>query len=298
TRWPTDCSEGCTCNCKEDGSSEPNIYANCSNADLTHMPKIFPTDTRVVDLSGNQLERLDDTLVKNTSSIHSLVLSNNTLRIVDPALIPHSVRNLNLKHNKLSRLPLDLVVKLNLTSLLLAGNPWRCDCEDYAFRQWAEANRNMVQDANEIMCTLDSHSSATMKPFMELGQKQLCPSGRSKLLVYGVPLLVLTACVLTASTGYLKYKREIKVWLYARGLCGWLQCIKEDDLDEDKLFDLFLSFSSKDSSWAYSKLIPRLEAHGFSVCTYDRNFKGGYLVQDIIHEAVTCSRRVLLLFTE
>ncbi|EEC10368.1 toll, putative, partial [Ixodes scapularis] len=111
-------------------------------------------------------------------------------------------------------------------------------------------------------------------------------------------LRMFLACALTASTAYLKYKREIKVWLYARGLCSRLQCIKEDDLDDDKLFDVFLSFSSKDSNWAYNELIPKIESHGFSICTYDRNFKGGYLVQDIIHEAVACSRRILLLLTE
>ncbi|CAN8000783.1 unnamed protein product [Ixodes pacificus] len=109
---------------------------------------------------------------------------------------------------------------------------------------------------------------------------------------------VLLIISLAASTAYLRHKRAIKVWLYARGVCSSLQCIKEDDLDEDKIFDVFLSFSSKDSMWAYEQLIPGVEAHGFSVCTYDRNFKGGFLLQDIIHEAVSCSRRTLLLLTK
>ncbi|XP_040065071.1 protein toll isoform X1 [Ixodes scapularis] len=298
TRWPTDCFESCACYCYEDDSPEQNIYVNCSNAHLMRIPKYFPKGTRIGDFSGNQLERLDDTLVKKAPSIESLILRNNTLSIVEPAVVPDSVRHLNLRNNKLTRLPLDLVEKLNLTSILLAGNPWHCKCEDYAFRQWAEANSYMVQDADEIMCSLQSHTPEAMKPFMKLGQKELCPSATSALLLYGAHVLVFLACALTASTAYLKYKREIKVWLYARGLCSRLQCIKEDDLDDDKLFDVFLSFSSKDSNWAYNELIPKIESHGFSICTYDRNFKGGYLVQDIIHEAVACSRRILLLLTE
>ncbi|CAN7996894.1 unnamed protein product [Ixodes hexagonus] len=100
------------------------------------------------------------------------------------------------------------------------------------------------------------------------------------------------------STFYLKFKRQVKVWLYARGVCSFLQCIKEDDLDGDKLFDVFLSFSSRDSAWAYEQLIPKVEANGFSVCTYDRNFKGGFLLHDIIQEAVSCSRRTLLVLTQ
>ncbi|KAL3203287.1 hypothetical protein MRX96_041967 [Rhipicephalus microplus] len=37
---------------------------------------------------------------------------------------------------------------------------------------------------------------------------------------------------------------------------------------------------------------------GLSYCTYERNFKGGYLLQDIIRDAVGCSRRTLLVLTE
>ncbi|KAM7309480.1 protein toll-like [Ixodes scapularis] len=104
--------------------------------------------------------------------------------------------------------------------------------------------------------------------------------------------------VLTTSTAYLKYKREIMVWLYARGIGGCLQCIKEDEIDEDKHFDVFVSFSSKDSAFVYDTLVPGIEAMGFSACTYHRNFKGGFLIQDIIQEAVSCSRRTLLLLSE
>lgn len=96
---------------------------------------------------------------------------------------------------------------------------------------------------------------------------------------------------------YLRYKRELKVWLYARGVCRSLQCIKEDELDEEKLFDVFLSFSSRDADWVHAQLLPGVEALGFSVCTYERNFKGGFLLQDIIRDAVACSRRTLLLLT-
>ncbi|KAH9362713.1 hypothetical protein HPB48_001190 [Haemaphysalis longicornis] len=101
---------------------------------------------------------------------------------------------------------------------------------------------------------------------------------------------------LAVSAVYLRYRRLLKVWLYARGCT--LQCIKEDELDEEKLFDVFLSFSSKDAGWVHAQLLPGVEALGFSVCTYERNFKGGFLLRDIIRDAVACSRRTLLLLTQ
>ncbi|XP_077523911.1 toll-like receptor Tollo [Amblyomma americanum] len=82
-----------------------------------------------------------------------------------------------------------------------------------------------------------------------------------------------------------------------RGVCSWAHCITEGDLDAEKVFDVFLSFSSKDAGWVHEQLIPGLEAVALSYCTYERNFKGGFLLQDIIRDAVACSRRTVLLLT-
>uniref|UniRef100_A0A090X7P0 Putative toll-like receptor 6 n=1 Tax=Ixodes ricinus TaxID=34613 RepID=A0A090X7P0_IXORI len=296
--WPEDCDNGCTCQCHEDSMTGWAVHVNCSGGDLKQLPRTFPENARKLDLSGNSVEHLDERLVAKAPGLRSLSLRGNLLSSVDRSTIPENVTVLDLRDNRLKRFPLDLVSTLNLTRIWLAGNPWSCDCEDYAFRQWAEGHSDMIQDADEIFCAEGFNVLVSLKSFMEVGQKELCPSVVSKAVSYGIFMLVLAAAALTVSTAYFKYKREIKVWLYARGLCGSLQCIKEDDLDEEKSFDIFLSFSSKDSSWAYEHLIPRVEAHGFTVCTYDRNFKGGFLIQDIIHEAVACSRRTVLLLSE
>ncbi|XP_040356469.1 protein toll isoform X2 [Ixodes scapularis] len=304
TTWKEGCDPNCICECVDDGAFGRHVFVDCSDRDLTQLPATLPADTRALDLSGNKLESLDSGpsntagLAKKAPFLRLLNLSNNLLSSIDPSEIPQGTDELFLRGNRLSRFPIDLVSKFNMSILELAGNPWNCDCEDYAFRQWAEAYTDVVEDAEEITCAKGPNQLVSLKRFMDLGQKDLCPSMMSKILSYGLPLLVLLIISLAASTAYLRHKRAIKVWLYARGVCSSLQCIKEDDLDEDKIFDVFLSFSSKDSMWAYEQLIPGVEAHGFSVCTYDRNFKGGFLLQDIIHEAVSCSRRTLLLLTK
>ncbi|KAL1478311.1 hypothetical protein MTO96_035113, partial [Rhipicephalus appendiculatus] len=65
----------------------------------------------------------------------------------------------------------------------------------------------------------------------------------------------------------------------------------------EKLFDVFVSFSSKDHGFVHDSILPILEYHGFSYCTYERNFKGGFLLQDIIRDAIACSRRTLIVLT-
>ncbi|XP_029824332.4 protein toll [Ixodes scapularis] len=297
TTWYADCDERCTCECHSDDYGRE-IHVNCSNRRLHDIPQSFPADTTKIYLGGNQLEYLSDTLVKKTPKLRFLDLNTNLFSNIKPSEIPNHVQVLNIKGNKLSSFPLDLVSSFNLSSIQLTDNPWRCDCEDYPFSQWAAAFDGTIEDAEHVVCTQSANALVSGKPFLQLTQKDLCPSALMQVLALGVPFFVLLFMALATSILYLKYKREVKIWLYARGVCGFLQCIKEDDLDEDKLFDVFLSFSSKDAAWAYEHLIPRVEANGFSVCTYDRNFKGGFLIQDIIQEAVSSSRRTLLLLTK
>ncbi|XP_077502891.1 toll-like receptor 2 type-2 [Amblyomma americanum] len=292
TEWFANCSQSCNCVCHKNTSFSAAILVNCSRRGLQALPKEFPWKTYLLDLSWNRLRQLDNRLVHKTPSLDSLLMANNLLSDIGTGVIPRSTEKLDLTKNRLRRFPLGLVSERTVASVWLSGNPWKCSCEDYPFRQWAESHSYAIRDYNETLCEQG-------KKFIDLGEKDLCPSRKVFIiLAYGVPSLVLMVTAMAAVTAYLKYKHEIRVWLYARGICRSLKCIKEDDVDEDKDFDVFLSFSSKDREWAYSELLPKVEANGFSVCTYDRNFKGGFLIQDIVQEAVCCSRRTLLVVTQ
>ncbi|XP_037500235.1 toll-like receptor Tollo [Rhipicephalus sanguineus] len=106
----------------------------------------------------------------------------------------------------------------------------------------------------------------------------------------------LLTVLLAVSAAYLRYKDFLRTWLRGHGVSGLEWCVADNDTE--KLFDVFVSFSSKDVEWIHDEIVPGLEAMDFSYCTYERNFKGGYLLQDIIRDAVSCSRRSLLVLTE
>ncbi|KAL1434236.1 hypothetical protein MTO96_011876 [Rhipicephalus appendiculatus] len=274
-RWEQDCELGCRCDCREDSLE----------------------GTAELELGENRIEELGDALVNGAPRLKVLSLRKNLLTSLNVTNLPENVRSLDLSSNRMKRFPYDLVTKHNLTSLRLSANPFSCECADYPFRQWIESHSNVITDVADVICAESSNSLISLKPFLTLGQKQLCPGDVPRAIMYLLPILVSLVVVLSLSAAYLRYKRELKVWLYARGVCRSLQCIKEDELDEEKLFDVFLSFSSRDSDWVHEQLLPGVEALGFSVCTYERNFKGGFLLQDIIRDAVACSRRTLLLLT-
>lgn len=62
-------------------------------------------------------------------------------------------------------------------------------------------------------------------------------------------------------------------------------------------YDVFVSYSHKDKDWVRGKLIPKLEAHGFSVMADFRDFKTGGLGVEEMERGVLEGRRVLLVLT-
>ncbi|XP_065296671.2 protein toll-like [Dermacentor albipictus] len=297
-RWEDGCDPGCHCRCNDESLDRREIDANCSSATIGRIPNVLPDGTIRLDLSGNELGYLDGTVKKAAPHLEVLSLNNNALSRLNVSSIPEKVHSLDLRGNKLNRLPYSLVTQLNLSSIWLSGNRYACECVDYRFRQWIQAHGNVVPDARNIMCARNSNHLVSQKKFVTLGQKDLCPPVIPRGVVYLLLVFGILAIILALSAAYLRYKQALKIWLRGRGVCGLAWGAAEDELDTDKLFDVFVSFSSKDADWIHEEIIPRLEANGFSCCTYERNFKGGFLLQDIIHDAVACSRRTLLVLTQ
>ncbi|CAN7937247.1 unnamed protein product, partial [Ixodes hexagonus] len=119
------------------------IYASGNN--ITSLERSFRNldNLRTVWLQGNRLTAVHRKsfpeaarTLTTTPKLSFLDLSRNLLSKIEPSMIPKYVQALNIEGNKFSRFPLALVASLNLSSIQLAENPWRCDCEDYPFSKW------------------------------------------------------------------------------------------------------------------------------------------------------------------
>src|ERR1700742_4158505 len=64
-----------------------------------------------------------------------------------------------------------------------------------------------------------------------------------------------------------------------------------------KRFDVFISYSHKDSVWVRDTLVARLEQEGITVCIDDDTFDPGVPALTNMENAVAVSRRTLLILT-
>lgn len=96
---------------------------------------------------------------------------------------------------------------------------------------------------------------------------------------------------------YYKFQTSIKIILFNWGLCVW--CYSENDLDPDKLYDVFISFSHEDEQFVNDHLLPGLEKrkNPYKVCIHTRDWVPGEFIVEQIVRSVSESRRTLVVLS-
>lgn len=106
-----------------------------------------------------------------------------------------------------------------------------------------------------------------------------------------IPIAVILVVGATAAAVFYKWQIEIK------NLMLWW--VTEEELDKDKSYDAFLSFSHKEDDFVLKKLLPFLESgpNPFKVCVHYRDFVPGEHITSQIFNVIGSSRRTIVVLS-
>lgn len=263
------CPNKCTCMVRPDDRT---LMVDCSNADLTEVPDLPNSILHQFlctefNISFNQIKELPIVSSNSYINVREIYAQNNTIKKISIENIPEQLRIIDLSNNKLKEMNSTVFEKLNktrgLSELRLSGNPWKCNCETLDLYSFVLAKFNIIKDFNSVRCS-------TGEAIYKLSAGDFCPAE---------PLLVVVICVCTIVIGILigliaavYYQTEIKVWLFAHNVCLWF--VTEEELDKDKKYDAFISYSHKDEEFVTEQLVPQLEngSHPFKLCLHIRDW--------------------------
>lgn len=178
-----------------------------------------------------------------------------------------------------------------LKNITLHGNPWNCDCDAGDFLSFVQTKFKQIPELLKVTCARNK------KPLFEMTPNNLCPLPIEKIISASMSVALLGLLIGTLAALYYRYQTEIKVWLWAHQLCLWF--LTEEELDKDKQYDAFISYSHKDEEFVQNKLIPKLEEgpRPFKLCVHFRDWMAGEWIPAQIARSVEDSRRTVVVLS-
>lgn len=293
------CTDSALCACKT-RPYDQTLIVDCSNRNMTDYPVLTNVSKELgysvsLDMRRNRIRSLNTSILRNYDDLVELNLNENL--IDDVKSVPRNLKVLNLRNNQIKRIDAEFLSNLNgsrIRKLSLGNNPWQCDCELKDFMDFLRRNvlSNALNiDVNSIKC---KHNNETL---LNASEDEICSDRMDQLYAYVIIVVFCMLLVTSTTSIYYKYKQEIYIWLFARGWFLWL--VSEEELDKDKPYDVFLSYSHKDEDFAES-LRSTLEAgpQPYTLCVHYREFTPGEYISTQIASFIGKSRRTLVVLSK
>ncbi|KAF5284477.1 hypothetical protein FQA39_LY17012 [Lamprigera yunnana] len=288
------CPDNCACLIRPWNKA---FVVYCKNQNLTEVPEIVLPKGKIFNQTEVYLDvnKITSGPVRSTAyeNVTLLTLSSNNLTKLE--WIPPKIQTLTLDHNAISFFNYEVLEMLNastLSNISLGNNPWKCDCLALNFSSYLVSNLAKKQiDASNIRCT------GSEKLLVHLNVNELCPNYTTMTIILSVCIAIIGLAVAACTVFYYHCELEIKVWLYAHNLCLWF--VTEEEIDKDKLYDAFISYSHKDEDFVTNELMPILELgpRPYKLCWHLRDWVAGEFIPKQISSSVENSRRTLVILS-
>lgn len=293
---PKFCSEKCECFVRPEDKA---FLFNCSYRNLTSASNVINKSNDFFqfefNFSGNRLTRMPDLKALGYKSVKKLLLSHNSISEISLNGLSNTLQVLELHNNNVSRIQPNVLEFLNnstnLTTLTLHENPWECDCDAKEFQDFIQKHAR-THALYKVTCPGKNISISDMS-----FNADFCPLDITMMIAISV-VIAFTGCFIgLIGLLYYKYQRQIKVWLFAHQWCLWF--VTEEELDKEKLYDAFVSYSHKDHDFVVNELVSKLEngPTPFKLCLHYRDWLAGEWIPANIASSVENSRRTIVVLS-
>lgn len=312
------------------------LFLNASNIELIHNRTFNGLKKlEILHLDHNSLTTLEGQEFDGLDNLKELYLNNNKIKYIGKEMFNHmsNLKILRLDHNRLVTLSV-WQISSAITDVTLSHNPWSCDCEyTETFREWMKRT-NTISDVLNIRCIYQKYNYTDIVLYNDTASSQygfniLSENGSictglpsinnsingnltaTKTIITNediqdyIPLLIVTLSafliVLFGSLVIFIFRQEMRVWCHSKfGVRLFYRASDLDRDDREKMFDAFISYSSKDETWVAEELAPMLERGdpSYKLCLHYRDFPVGGYVADNIIQAVESSRRTIMVLSE
>lgn len=280
------CPKECSCMVR---LVDKTVIMNCSNVGLTQVPEIpipttFGMKSIELFIEDNNITTLPTIKMPGYQHVSEIYARNNSIRTLRPENLPTGLVLLDVSHNYMSSINASfLQQRFNSTYALqnisLGFNPWMCDCNAKDLVLFLQTHFKKIDDFYKIRC-------ASGELLSEMND--LCPADRTFTIVVSILIALLGLFLGAVAALYYKYQQEVKVWLFAHNFCMWF--VSEEELDKDKKYDAFISFSHEDEDFVTEHLQPELEngPYPFKLCLHYRDWKVGEFIPHQVSEFSFC----------
>merc|ERR1712088_1213193 len=325
-------TSGCPRRCK--CTKAPGLVTvDCRNVGLTTLPEELPEVSEGADmhlfLDDNQMDSLDLNMLTSAESLVSyhriskLTMTGNLLSQLDTHSLPNALRHLNLRNNLLTEintagLPVDLqllglagnqveqLTNENLghfaregLTVSLEGNPFLCSCSSSNLHTFLHEHYPSVDKFMNVTVACDVQEETIEKILYDLKEVEFCePLPLLLLFLASGSFLVLVSFILIL---HFFYKDTIVIWVFSK---SWGKVFfSEENVDREKPFDAFLSYSHQDSEFVEGELLPGLESpdnprdHQYRCLIHGRDWQVGAMIPDQILDSVASSRRTIVVLS-
>ena len=292
------CTNNKYCICTETPANDT-LRINCTHLKMEDMPLIKHNFSKLeIYVGSNNIQEFPgDNVV--TLYVIVLDLSHNTLKNIPGTIFQQylKLRVLNVAGNQLVAIPAydQWRMMQSLESLQLAGNEFPCTCSGLKLKGILTSlmARNIIKDINNIKCF--SPLKMKDKVMYTLSDSTFgCPFIN---LVFALTL-ALSLVLFILAIIFVAYVFRYYISLFIFIHFGWRLFYAYTK--NETLYDVFISYSSKDSDWVMDQLVNPLESLDppYNLCLHERDFLIGVSINNNMEKAIKGSKCTLCVISK